>query len=327
MKFFGNIMRSSSISWLEYPTVAFHQANFSMSESKYRIQVAAELTGLTAPQLRVWEKRYGIPKPRRSDSRYRLYSDEDLVELREMARLVSTGLAPSEAARRVKDARSPSFATLSIGTSGSRVTLAAMRRAVENYDSKALAEQLALMIRTFSVDQSWNEIIKPLLAGIGESWADGKLNPAQEHIASMGVRYTLQTMLKLVTPKVPRGRCILACVQGERHDLPLLGLAVELALRGWDSLVIGADVPPSAVGSAITGEFTAVGLSLTMPLAEDVPPTLWAQYRKVCGRVPMVLGGRCAPRYQHVFESLGGIVVSSAAQCADVLDDLKRQTA
>ena len=298
-----------------------------MSESKYRIQVAAELTGLTAPQLRVWEKRYGVPQPRRSDSRYRLYSDEDLVELREMARLVRTGLSPSEAARRVKNERVPSLAKLSIGTTGARATLAAMRRAVEDYDSKALDEQLALMMRSFSVDQSWNEIIKPLLAGIGESWAEGHLNPAQEHIASMGVRYTLQTMLKLVTPKAPRGRCLLACVQGERHDLPLLGLAVELALRGWDTLVIGSDVPPSAVGAAITGEFTAVGLSLTMPLSEEVPPTLWAQYRKVCGRLPMILGGRCAQRYQHVFESLGGIVVGSADQCADVLESLKRQTA
>ena len=117
------------------------------------------------------------------------------------------------------------------------------------------------------------------------------------------------------------------CSGGERHDLPLLGLAVELALRGWDSLVIGADVPPSAVGSAITGEFTAVGLSLTMPLAEDVPPTLWAPIPKSLRSGTDGLGGRCAQRYQHVFESLGGIVVTSAAQCADVLDDLKRQTA
>ena len=85
----------------------------------------------------------GFPSLAGPDSRYRLYSDEDLVELKEMARLVSTGLAPSEAARRVKNARNQSFATLPIGTSGSRVTLAAMRRAVEDYDSKALDEQLA----------------------------------------------------------------------------------------------------------------------------------------------------------------------------------------
>ena len=127
-------------------------------------------------------------------------------------------------------------------------------------------------------------------------------------------------MLKLVTPKVPRGRCIHMCSEASTFA-PDIELAARLGFP------FGADVPPSAVGSAITGEFTAVGLSLTMPLAEDVPPTLWAQYRKACGRVPMVLGGRCAQRYQHVFESLGGIVVTSAAQCADVLDDLKRQTA
>ena len=97
-----------------------------MDEGKYRIRVAAEMTGTTAPQLRVWEKRYGVPQPRRSSSRYRLYSERDLAELKRMRELVQSGLPPSEAARRVKESRTEVAAQASkpismVGSAAKRV--------------------------------------------------------------------------------------------------------------------------------------------------------------------------------------------------------------
>ncbi|WP_434422398.1 MerR family transcriptional regulator [Nannocystis pusilla] len=49
-----------------------------MSTGRYRIQSVAEMTGVSAATLRAWERRYGLPAPRRSSSAYRLYSDRDV---------------------------------------------------------------------------------------------------------------------------------------------------------------------------------------------------------------------------------------------------------
>ena len=47
----------------------------------FRINVAAELCGVPAATLRAWERRYGIPVPRRTPSAYRLYTAEDVEQI------------------------------------------------------------------------------------------------------------------------------------------------------------------------------------------------------------------------------------------------------
>ena len=293
-----------------------------MDEGKYRIRVAAEMTGTTAPQLRVWEKRYGIPQPRRSSSRYRLYSDEDVRELKSMRQLVLSGMQPSEAAKRVKENRIVTQAPIQADLAHQTRTL--MLDAIYNYDMRALDEQLNLLLRSGSVAESWSLIIQPLLADIGEAWFQGDLDPAQEHLASNGVRYTLQTMYRLIEPKHPHGMVVLACVANERHDLPLLGLGIELATLGWRSLMVGADVPAESVRATVDTGVELVGLSITMPLDVDCPRTFWQTYANAMNGVPWVVGGRSAALYEADILDLGGLVIRSDSEATEYLKKLSR---
>ena len=54
-------------------------------EKRHPIQVVAKRTGLTADVLRVWEKRYAVVEPGRSDGGHRLYSDLDVERLKDLA--------------------------------------------------------------------------------------------------------------------------------------------------------------------------------------------------------------------------------------------------
>ncbi len=291
-----------------------------MDDGKYRIRVAAEMTGTTAPQLRVWEKRYGIPQPGRSSSRYRLYSDEDVRELKRMRQLVSSGMPPSEAARRVKEART--VPQVPIQEDLAAQTRAQMLDAIFNYDMRSLDEQLNLLLRSGSVADGWSRVIQPLLDDIGKAWFEGQLDPAQEHLASNGVRYTLQTMYRLIEPKRPQGKVVLACVAGERHDLPLLGLGIEMATLGWSSLMVGADVPADSVRATIGTGVDCVGLSITMPLDVESPRAFWQTYANAMKGIPWLVGGRSAELYERHILDLGGQVVRSESECADFLSSL-----
>ncbi|MEM7677985.1 MAG: MerR family transcriptional regulator, partial [Myxococcota bacterium] len=66
---------------------------------KYRIQAVAEATGVPTATLRAWERRYGVPAPKRAGNQYRLYSEEDISLIRRMAMLCRQGTAPSQAAK------------------------------------------------------------------------------------------------------------------------------------------------------------------------------------------------------------------------------------
>jgi DNA-binding transcriptional MerR regulator len=62
-------------------------------ESNYRIGAVSRLTGIPPDTLRVWERRYDLVTPMRSEGGGRLYSQEDVTRLGVIKRLVDSGHA------------------------------------------------------------------------------------------------------------------------------------------------------------------------------------------------------------------------------------------
>ncbi len=58
---------------------------------KYRIGTVAQLTGLTADTIRMWERRYASVSPLRSEGGTRLYGDEEVMRLQLMRALTESG--------------------------------------------------------------------------------------------------------------------------------------------------------------------------------------------------------------------------------------------
>src|SRR5205085_8412975 len=69
-----------------------------------RIGEMARRVGVSPELLRAWERRYGLLEPVRTEAGYRLYSEEDERRVREMLRLVGSGVSPQQAARSVRSA-------------------------------------------------------------------------------------------------------------------------------------------------------------------------------------------------------------------------------
>ena len=65
----------------------------------HRIQSAAKQAGVSTQLLRAWERRYGLVEPQRTNSRYRLYTDDDVAILRGAKAMVDDGLRIAEVAR------------------------------------------------------------------------------------------------------------------------------------------------------------------------------------------------------------------------------------
>ena len=63
----------------------------------YRIKTVAARTGVRAETLRVWERRYGLVSPQRSETGYRLYSEDDIEILGRVKDWVDSGLSVGEA--------------------------------------------------------------------------------------------------------------------------------------------------------------------------------------------------------------------------------------
>lgn len=69
--------------------------------ARFRINVVAETTGIPEATLRAWERRYQVPKPARTPSGYRLYSQDDVAQVKRLRALCEAGVSPADAAKEI----------------------------------------------------------------------------------------------------------------------------------------------------------------------------------------------------------------------------------
>lgn len=222
---------------------------------RYTVRAAARATGVTEGRLRTWERRYGIPKPGRSDTGRRLYDDDDLAMIRRMVALTDAGLAAAEAAEAVLAEAATGVVTASEPAPEVDVepdpAVAAMVAAARTFDEPALHAALEGAVEAHGWPAVLDAVILPALRLAGEAWERGDATLSHEHFLSEILRARLgaQFASTVVAPGAPLA--VLACPPTERHDLGLLALGVSLRLEGVRVLYLGADVPREALLSAV----------------------------------------------------------------------------
>lgn len=276
----------------------------------YRINVAAELSGVASATLRAWERRYGVPAPRRTTSAYRLYSAEDVQLVARMRELVESGVAPAQAAKSLLS----SGGGLPMDESGEadpfEVARERLLAATQRFDTRTIDEEITRLSLLVDAQTLYGRVVSPLLVEVGSRWQQGVLSVAQEHLLAekleLALRAALRAMDRAEGPLV-----LLACIDGDDHVLGLLGAALRFASAGAKVTVLGASTPPSAIADAVRSMAPRiVGLSATIE-----PPNaraLFKEYAKAAGTTPWVLGGTAAHKLQSVAEAAGARVVSGA---------------
>ena len=217
---------------------------------QYTVKAAARATGVTESTLRTWERRYGVPRPGRTTSGRRLYEEDDLSVIRRMAALLAAGLPASEAARAARRGEAPAVQEQPPAPADGRV--AHLVAAATAYDEAALHALIHEGIAERGWPAALEEIMFPALRELGAGWATASIASAQEHFATELVRRELAAALH-AQPAAPRGptRVLLACPEGERHDLGLSALALFLRQTGLGVIYLGADVPQQDLVAAV----------------------------------------------------------------------------
>ena len=212
--------------------------------ARLRIGELARRTGIATDLLRAWERRYGLLTPDRTESGYRLYSDDDVHRVRRMRELLATGLSAAEAARQAAS-EPPVPAELAPAAASM-----ALRHALERLDDADAHAAFDRLLADYSADAVLSGVVLPLLRELGTGWERGEISVAQEHFASNLLRGRLLGLAR----GWDRGagpRAVLACPPGERHDLGLVIFGLALRELGWRITFLGADTPPDTLDETV----------------------------------------------------------------------------
>lgn len=207
----------------------------------YRIKRVAQITGINPATLRAWERRYNLIAPGRTDSGYRVYSDEDVAMLSRIKQYTAEGLTIGEAIARVRRTLAP----LPAGAGAPELddVRAQLRDALLRFD-RAGALGAYERLGHLAPDRRSEDVLLPVMREIGDLWEEGTAVVTQEHFASAFVREKLAAMIGELDSGVapgPEGVCV--GVPGELHEFGLMACALQLAAGGWKVLYLGADVP------------------------------------------------------------------------------------
>lgn len=147
-----------------------------------------------------------------------------------------------------------------------------LARAAMRLDGPALRDILEMTVTDRGVVAAWEEVIMPVLIGVGERYAATKRFIEVEHLLSRGITEVLGSVTR--PPSSQNPRVLLAAADEEQHTLPLEALAAALAQAGVSSRLLGARVPAQAVGDALTRTGPAA-LVLWSQLPGSADPAQW----------------------------------------------------
>lgn len=289
---------------------AWERLGVTEAKRKYRINVVAKLTGVSAATLRAWERRYGVPVPSRTESSYRVYSEADIETIRRLRALCDEGMSPSEAAKVVlTETAAPPEPAANVGDPYGP-SRQAILEAIERFDPVALDAAVQHALAMGSATIIYDRVIREVMREVGTRWHAGAFTVGQEHLATQVMENAARRMLSLVQPSGAARQVVLACFADDDHTLPLYGVGLHLASAGFRVVLLGGKTPATAIRQSV-GELSpaCVGLSATMTPPPHVARELIDAYGDACGTTPWVVGGRSAPVLREFIEKAGGTVV------------------
>jgi len=233
-------------------------------------------TGLGKDTLRVWERRYGFPRPGRDQLGERQYSHAQLLQLRLIKRLLDMGHRPGKVVgldylqleqlcEKATSLPRPSHAKLPHTASELEAEWLLWLQ-TNQFDT--LRHALQQHVMRFGLGSTVDQLIAPLCVAVGEAWLRGDLSIYQEHLFTQTVQNLMREAMGQVdsSARVQRKppKVLLTTTPTEHHQLGLLMAECFFTVEGCDRIALGPRTPvPDIAQAAVQLGVDIVALSFS----------------------------------------------------------------
>ncbi len=213
--------------------------------STYTIKDLERLSGIKAHTLRIWEQRYNILKPERSETNIRLYSNNDLRKILNISMINNNGSKISKIAKMEDELIAQEVDKIVNTYKNENDQVDSLVLAMVEFDEQRFEKIISNCILHYGFEKSYENVIVPFLRHIGVMWRIGMVNPAQEHFISNLVRQKLIVAIDSVASKSEQTEkyVVLFLPDKELHELSLLYCYYLCKLNGLKCLYLGQTMP------------------------------------------------------------------------------------
>lgn len=237
-------------------------------EELLTVAAVARRLGVAPATLRTWSRRYGLGPSEHEAGEHRRYGAEDLAKLTVMRRLITAGVAPSEAAEKAKMHKGKvSIEEIFSECRDCDEVIDALYKAADSLDSIVIEKLLRKEIAENGVISAWQDVLVPVLVAVGLAWEETGTGIEVEHLLTEIIKRVLRDEIGEIKKPINPRPVLIASVGEELHSLPIHALAAALAERSIETYFLGPRTPLEALSGMVT---------------RSAPPAifLWAQLTK-----------------------------------------------
>lgn len=214
----------------------------------YSIKNLEEISNQKAHTIRIWEQRYGLLTPRRTDTNIRYYDDKQLKKLLNVCALMGEGMKISKISKLSDTQINDAIQKIITDSAEKEVQFETIINqaiiAVSAFDEMSFDKIFSNAILRFGLKDTYLKVIYPMLVRIGLMWSKDDIMPAQEHFFSNLIKQKLFSAID-ATPLAANSNqtWVLFLPETESHEIGLLLANYILRSNGKKVIYLGQNVP------------------------------------------------------------------------------------
>ena len=215
-----------------------------MNPILYSIRDLERFSGIKAHTIRMWEQRYDLLHPTRTQTNIRRYSETDLKVLLNAAALNRMGYKISRVAEMTADEATKILTTESDNSAREVHQLNVLKISMLNFNETLFLSVLQANVEAHSMDYVVENILGPFMVQIGILWQTNTICPSHEHFISNLIRQFLHQQVTLLpVPSDGNDPYVFFLPENELHELGLLYLHYIFRKAGHFGIYLGQNVP------------------------------------------------------------------------------------
>lgn len=266
----------------------------------YSIKQVVDMLDIPSVTLRAWENRYQAVIPERTESGYRLYSDENVEDLRWLKEQTEQqGISISHAVRMLKARKEKQLEDKLLVASGNTPNAFEKMKeqiydALHEFQGERANVLIDFGLSLYGYEAMFHQVLVPILIHVGDAWEEGTATVAQEHYTTHMISNRFHQIFHVFPVYSHLPKALAFCPAGEHHQVGLLLFALFLRKNGMEVIFLGANTPEEGIISMLEQQ-SRVGL-ICMSVTDDalIPYSeeLIARLRIVCPEAKFLVGGK-----------------------------------
>ena len=228
----------------------------SKVKNSFSIKNLENISGIKAHTLRIWEKRYNLLSPERTDTNIRRYSLDSLRKLLNITLLYNNGYKISKIAAYEESEIPQLVRQLALTSKSEQVSINKLKLAMVNFDSILFDLTFDEMLVEKGFDFIYMKVFIPLLHELGILWQTNAICLSHEHFITNLIKQKIHAQTHLAQSAIKPnedGPCfVLFLPENEIHELSILYLNQLLLSKGYKTIFLGQSVPTNSLATLLS---------------------------------------------------------------------------